>query len=216
MAYDADGRTLQIRHADASGNAFDRAFYAFDPIGRPQYLDTLYERHTPSRSGRLIRRPPLRTVLATFTALGSSMVKRRCDRTRFRGGEVLILRHSLHGKCLAATRLGQQMLQGFHPTHLTFLRRLDDTRLKPANGLLDDAPVNVVPVLPDVCCEGNELMEYFDPPLSSVEMPIAEMVRVAWETLQRRIAAPEEPARHLELPFAFKLRESAIRAVELA
>ena len=59
----------------------------------------------------------------------------------------LVFRHPLDGKGFAAERVGQQALQGVHLAPSAFLRRLDDTRLKPTHVLVGRTPVNGVPAV---------------------------------------------------------------------
>jgi LacI family transcriptional regulator len=63
-----------------------------------------------------------------------------------------------------------------------------------------------------VGCEGNEFLEYFDPALSTVAMPIREMCRAAWRLLERRIAEPTAPAEGILLPYEFCRRASSQRS----
>lgn len=58
-------------------------------------------------------------------------------------------------------------------------------------------------------CEGNEFMEYFDPPLSTIAMPIEEMCRQAWSLLQRRMAEPDASPEGVLLPYEFCERLSS-------
>jgi DNA-binding LacI/PurR family transcriptional regulator len=58
-------------------------------------------------------------------------------------------------------------------------------------------------------CEGNEFMDYFDPPLSTIAMPIKEMCHRAWEMLQRRIAETDTPPEGIVLPYEFHSRLSS-------
>jgi DNA-binding LacI/PurR family transcriptional regulator len=58
-------------------------------------------------------------------------------------------------------------------------------------------------------CEGNEFMDYFDPPLSTIAMPIKEMCQRAWQLLQKRIAAPDAPPDGVTLPYEFRDRPSS-------
>ena len=60
-----------------------------------------------------------------------------------------------------------------------------------------------------VGCEGNEFLEYFDPPISTVAMPIAALCQVGWDLLQRRIEDPLAAADQRTLPFELLVRESA-------
>ena len=60
-------------------------------------------------------------------------------------------------------------------------------------------------------CEGSEFAEYFDPPLSTISMPIAEMCRTAWGLLQGRLQLPEAPPEQITLPHQFLERESSAR-----
>ncbi len=58
-------------------------------------------------------------------------------------------------------------------------------------------------------CEGNAFLEYFDPPLSTIAMPIGEMCHRAVELLQRRIKQPDAAPQNLTLPFEFLKRASS-------
>ena len=58
-------------------------------------------------------------------------------------------------------------------------------------------------------CEGNEFMAYFDPPLSTISMPVAEMCRTAWSLLERRLQTPDAPPEQVTLPHRFWKRESS-------
>lgn len=58
-------------------------------------------------------------------------------------------------------------------------------------------------------CEGNEFMEYFDPPLSTVSMQIPEMCRSAWHLLQRRLRNADAAAEQILLPPQFVQRRSS-------
>ncbi len=58
-------------------------------------------------------------------------------------------------------------------------------------------------------CEGNEFMEYFDPPLSTISMQIPEMCRIAWHLLHRRLGNADAAAEQILLPPQFIQRESS-------
>jgi LacI family transcriptional regulator len=58
-------------------------------------------------------------------------------------------------------------------------------------------------------CEGNEFMEYFDPPISTIAMPAKELASVAWSLLRRRIEEPETPPQAIILPHQFHARRSS-------
>ncbi len=58
-------------------------------------------------------------------------------------------------------------------------------------------------------CEGNAFLEYFDPPLSTIAMPIGEMCHRAVELLQRRIKLLDAAPQNLTLPFEFLKRASS-------
>src|SRR6266699_1433088 len=57
----------------------------------------------------------------------------------------LVFSHSFDSKCLAAKRVGQQVLQCLHFAPLALLLSLDDTHLKPSHFLIDRLPMNGVP-----------------------------------------------------------------------
>ena len=58
----------------------------------------------------------------------------------------IIFRHSSNGENLAAVRVGQQALQGFHLVPPVGLCRLRDTHLESANVAVDGLPVDGVPL----------------------------------------------------------------------
>ena len=62
-------------------------------------------------------------------------------------------------------------------------------------------------------CEGNDFMEYFDPPLSTIAMPIEAMCATALQLLQQRIAQPQTPPQQLTLPFEFLARGSSAQTL---
>jgi hypothetical protein len=57
-----------------------------------------------------------------------------------------ILCHSSYSKRFAAERVGEQALQGFDLVPPARLCCLHDTRLEPAHGAMDFAPVDLTPV----------------------------------------------------------------------
>src|SRR5258707_9741767 len=57
----------------------------------------------------------------------------------------IVFRHSSNGENLAAIRLGQQTLQGFHIVPSVRLRCFHDTHLESANVALHGRPVNGIP-----------------------------------------------------------------------
>ncbi len=61
-------------------------------------------------------------------------------------------------------------------------------------------------------CEGNEFMAYFDPPLSTIAMPVDEMCNRGWALLQRRMADTSVEAEAVQLSYSFQNRESSTRA----
>ena len=62
-----------------------------------------------------------------------------------RGPFALVFRHSSDGKGLAAERMSQQILQGFHLAPSAGLNRLHDTRLEPTHDAVGGLPVDGVP-----------------------------------------------------------------------
>lgn len=60
-------------------------------------------------------------------------------------------------------------------------------------------------------CEGNEFMEYFDPPISTIAMPAKELAGIAWRLLQRRIDQPDAAPEAVILPYEFQARRSSCR-----
>ncbi len=62
-----------------------------------------------------------------------------------RGSFAGVFGHPPHSERLAAERVGQEALQGFHLAPPPSLRRLHDTRLEPPHDLVDRTPIDVVP-----------------------------------------------------------------------
>lgn len=62
-------------------------------------------------------------------------------------------------------------------------------------------------------CEGNDFLEYFDPPLSTIAMPIEKMCARALDLLQERIRQPAATPRQLTLPFEFLARGSSAQTL---
>lgn len=60
-------------------------------------------------------------------------------------------------------------------------------------------------------CEGNEFMDYFDPPLSTVSLPVEAMCHAAWGLLHQRLQSPDAPPQRVLLPHKFLQRESSAR-----
>ena len=58
-------------------------------------------------------------------------------------------------------------------------------------------------------CEGNEFMEYFDPPLSTISMPIQKICRLAWKLLENRLENVQAPAEQSILSHQFLQRNSS-------
>jgi LacI family transcriptional regulator len=58
-------------------------------------------------------------------------------------------------------------------------------------------------------CDGIDETEYFDPSLSTIEQPIAQMCSLAWEFLRRRLADPTLPSQQVSLPAHLLIRGSS-------
>lgn len=58
-------------------------------------------------------------------------------------------------------------------------------------------------------CDGLEDGEYQVPPLATIAYPYAELARLTWQFLLRRIVEPQSPRQSAELVAQFELRESA-------
>ena len=61
-----------------------------------------------------------------------------------------------------------------------------------------------------VGCDGQLHMEYFDPPLSTIVQPMAEMCEVAWRFLRQRMAQPDLPLQEAVLPSTLVIRQSLL------
>lgn len=62
-----------------------------------------------------------------------------------------------------------------------------------------------------VGCEGNEFMEYFDPPLSTIELPTRELAKNAWSLLLKRIQGADVLSEGISLPYNLQFRRSSER-----
>ncbi|BCM92515.1 catabolite control protein A [Abditibacteriota bacterium] len=58
-------------------------------------------------------------------------------------------------------------------------------------------------------CEGNAFLEYFDPSISTMAMPVPDLCRTSWELLQKRINEPLSPPQNITLPVEFLARASS-------
>jgi LacI family transcriptional regulator len=74
-----------------------------------------------------------------------------------------------------------------------------------------DLKLNIPDDVMLIGCEGNEFMEYFDPPLSTIAMPVKELCHRAWEMLNQRLSMHDAPYEHVVLPHRFFARESSDR-----
>ena len=72
-----------------------------------------------------------------------------------------------------------------------------------------DAGLQVPHDVAVIGCEGNAFLEYFDPPLATIAMPIETMCARAVALLQDRIARPDAAPQGITLPFEFLQRPSA-------
>ncbi|BCM91984.1 ribose operon repressor [Abditibacteriota bacterium] len=62
-----------------------------------------------------------------------------------------------------------------------------------------------------VGCDGQLHMEYFEPPLSTIVQPMAEICAVAWQFLKRRIAQPDLPLQEATLQGELVVRPSLLK-----
>jgi DNA-binding LacI/PurR family transcriptional regulator len=61
-----------------------------------------------------------------------------------------------------------------------------------------------------VGCDGLPIMEYLEPPLSTIAQPMEEMCTQAWKFLQARIAKPEMPLQHASFDAQLVVRRSLL------
>lgn len=59
-----------------------------------------------------------------------------------------------------------------------------------------------------VGCDGHIHMEYFDPPLSTIEQPVEEMCDLGWQFLVQRMRTPQLPQQMAVVPATLLTRES--------
>jgi DNA-binding LacI/PurR family transcriptional regulator len=76
---------------------------------------------------------------------------------------------------------------------------------------LRDAGIRIPEDTLIVGCEGNEFVAYFDPPLSTVAMPISALAQTAWRLLDNRINNANSPVEQVTLPYELLRRESSLR-----
>ncbi len=74
---------------------------------------------------------------------------------------------------------------------------------------LRDLNLNVPVDVALIGCEGNAFLEYFDPSISTMAMPVTELCRTSWELLQQRIAEPDGAPRSVTLSVEFLARASS-------
>lgn len=60
-----------------------------------------------------------------------------------------------------------------------------------------------------VGCDGIEDTAYHDPAISTIDMPMEEACRLAWQMMKERLAGCEEPPRYVELREKLIIRESS-------
>ena len=80
-----------------------------------------------------------------------------------------------------------------------------------ANRALREANLRVPEDVALVGCDGIEEMEYHEPPLSTVSVPLRQMCALGWRQLLRRIKDPKTPALQVELPTELIVRRSSRR-----
>ena len=95
---------------------------------------------------RLQRTRPVTTPFERRYCFESGLRRGPCDAVHAGSPFALILSHPSDGECLAAERVGQQPLQGFHLAVFALLCRLHDTRLQPSNLAITTGPVDAVPM----------------------------------------------------------------------
>lgn len=62
-----------------------------------------------------------------------------------------------------------------------------------------------------VGCNGIEDTEYFDPPITTIVQPLAEMCAMAWCLLEKRIQNPSIPLQQVTIEARFRIRGSSLR-----
>ena len=72
-----------------------------------------------------------------------------------------------------------------------------------------DLELSVPADLAIIGCEGNDFLDYFDPPLSTIALPIEKMCASALALLQQRIRQPAATPQQVTLPFEFLARGSS-------
>jgi len=75
-----------------------------------------------------------------------------------------------------------------------------------------DMGVRVPRDLAVVGCDGIEISPYVEPPLTTIRIPIAEMMQHAAALLFDRIADPSLPHRSVTLPTELIVRRSSVRS----
>jgi DNA-binding LacI/PurR family transcriptional regulator len=77
-----------------------------------------------------------------------------------------------------------------------------------AHRALKDMGLRIPEDVQIVGCDGLQTMEYFDPPLSTIAQPAADMCRIAWRFLLRRIQNPALPRQQANLEARLRVRPS--------
>ena len=85
----------------------------------------------------------------------------------------------------------------------------NDERAVAALAALRDLDLRVPQDVKIIGCDGIEETMYQNPALSTIEYPIEETARLAWQILQRRIEKPDAPLQSATLTGQLTLRESS-------
>ena len=85
----------------------------------------------------------------------------------------------------------------------------NDEQALAAHSALHEIGVRVPEDVALVGNDGMEEAEYHVPSLSTVALPVDDIVRVAWEFLQKRMSDPEAPRQYVELDASFLRRGSS-------
>lgn len=98
-----------------------------------------------------------------------------------------------------------------HPDLDGLFCHTDHLALGALRGILD-AGRRVPEDIAVVGCDGTEECEFAEPPISTIELPIAEMCEAVWSLLQRRLADPSAPLTGTVHPARFVPRLSSIKS----
>lgn len=114
--------------------------------------------------------------------------------------------HGLETRAFAREIMHDYVTKNGHPDAIFCF---NDERAIAALAALRDLKLRVPEDVTLIGCDGIEDTAYHSPALSTIEYPVEETVRLAWQFLQHRIETPNAPLQRATLEARLVLRESS-------